>query len=196
MLKHPCIYLHWVTFATLIGATQEITDAIRASAATRLAEVQQCPVSPKPMCSDDSCQGSIFVSATQFLCSNESPFTAPDGRSVILAGCRCCPLPIEVWCHDHHCDAPEDTRICTADELQDCVCMTGKDRLAAAEAAAEDYVWRSDDSVDLDLEPSSGEEDGATISTASGQCAAMATMETLQPWPLQDIWHMYKLGQC
>ena len=45
--------------------------------------------------------------------------------------------------------------------------MTGKDRLAAVEAAAaEDYVWRSDDSVELDLEPSSDEE-GGTVTTAT-----------------------------
>ncbi|KAH8164223.1 hypothetical protein CIB48_g4020 [Xylaria polymorpha] len=195
MLKGPFIYLYWTAFAALIGATPENKDAInRADVAIRLAEVQQCPASPKPLCSDDSCQGSIFIGAAQFLCSNGSPFTAPDGRSVILAGCRCCPLPIEVWCHDRHCGAPEDTRICIADELRDCVCMTGKDRLAAADAAAEeDYVWRSDDSVDLDLEPSSGEdEEAATITTSSGQRAAMATMETSQRWLLQDIWGMGK----
>ncbi|KAI0440359.1 hypothetical protein F4803DRAFT_577847 [Xylaria telfairii] len=194
MLKDPSVYFYWITFATMIGATPENTDAInRDDAAIRLAEIQQCPVSPKPLCSDDSCQGSIFVGTAQFLCSNGTPFTAPDGLSVILAGCRCCPLPIEVWCHDGHCGAPEDTRVCVADELRDCVCMTGKDRLAAAEAAAEeDYVWRSDDSVDLDLEPSSEDEEATPIATSSGQRAAMATMEAPQRWLLQDMWGMNK----
>ncbi|KAJ8119483.1 hypothetical protein O1611_g10605 [Lasiodiplodia mahajangana] len=73
--------------------------------------------------------------------------------------------------------------------------MTGKDRLAAVEAAAEDYVWRSDDSVDLDLEPSSGEEEGIITTNASTQRAAMATVEPLQPWPLRDIWDVDKLAQ-
>jgi len=72
--------------------------------------------------------------------------------------------------------------------------MTGKDRLAAVEAAADDYVWRSDDSVELDLEPSSDEEEGkVTTATSSGQYAAMATMEPLQLWPLQDMWGTGKL---
>ncbi|GAW16077.1 hypothetical protein ANO14919_055000 [Xylariales sp. No.14919] len=198
MLKSLCVYLSWITFPTNIRATQENADAIAASTAVRLADVQQCPVSPKPTCSEDSCQGSIFVGPSQFLCVNESPFAALDGRSVILAGCRCCPLPIEVWCHDHHCAAPEDARICTSNELQGCACMTGQDRLAAVEAAAEDYVWKSDDSVDLDIEPSSDEEEGATITTSSGWHAAaptMAIMETPQRWPLRDIWSVYKLGQ-
>ena len=169
MLSHPSIFLRLIAFAAITGATQENSDTTASTVmATHLANAQRCPVLPKPMCSDDNCQGSIFVCATQFVCSNQNPFIASDGQSVILAGCRCCPLPIQVWCHDHHCAAPEGTRICVAESLEGCSCMTGKDRLAAVEAAAaeEDYVWRSDDSVELDLEPSSDEE-GGTVTTAT-----------------------------
>jgi hypothetical protein len=195
MMSHPSIYLGLIAFAAITGATQENSDTTASTVmATRLADAQQCPVSPRPTFSEDNCQGSIFVSATQFVCSNQNPFNASDGRSVILAGCRCCPLPIQVWCHDHHCAAPEGTRICVAESLEGCSCMTGKDRLAAVEAAAEeDYVWRSDDSVELDLEPSSDEEGGTvtvTTATSFGQYAALATMtmEPLQLWSLQDFW--------
>ncbi|KAI0188048.1 hypothetical protein EV127DRAFT_471569 [Xylaria flabelliformis] len=190
MLGSLYIYRGFIAFATIIG------DITTAATATRLVEAQQCPVSPKPTCSDDNCLGSISVCATQYLCSNESPFTTTDGQSVILAGCRCCPLSIEVWCHDHKCGAPDETRICTAEELQGCACMTGKDRLASIEAAAaaDDYVWRSDDSVDLDLEPSSDEEEMVVSTTASTrQYTVMATMEPLQLSPLEDIWGVGEL---
>ncbi|KAI0452151.1 hypothetical protein F5B21DRAFT_484763 [Xylaria acuta] len=196
MLSSPCIYIGLFTFVTIIGATEENTGTTTASAATRLADAQQCPVSPKPTCSDNNCLGSISICATQFTCSNESPFITSDGRNVILAGCRCCPLPIEVWCHDHSCDAPGETRICATEELRGCSCMTGKDRLAAIEAAADDYIWRSDDSIDLDLEPSDDEEQEAvvaTTSTSTRHYTVMETMEPLQLSPLHDIWSMDKL---
>ncbi|KAI0546447.1 hypothetical protein F4679DRAFT_557353 [Xylaria curta] len=197
MLSSLCIYLGLIVFTTIIGAIQEktgTTNTTTTSAATRLAEVQQCPISPKPMCSADNCLGSISVCATRFLCSNESPFTSSNGRAVIMAGCRCCPLPIEVWCHEHSCGAPEETRVCAAEELQGCACMTGKDRLAAIEAAADDYVWRSDDSVDLDSEPASDEEEIAvTTTTSTRQYTAIATVEPLQLSPLQGMWGMGEL---
>lgn len=192
MLSHLSIYLELIAFAAITGATQKNSDMTASTVmATRLADAQQCPVSPKPTCSDDNCQGSIFVCATQFVCSNQDPFIASDSRSVILAGCRCCPLPIQVWCHDHHCAAPEGRRICVAENLEGCSCMTVKDRLAAIEAAAvADYVWRSDDSVELDLEPSSDEGDTVTTATSFGQYATLATMtvEPLQLWSSQDYW--------
>lgn len=177
-----------IAFATTVTATQQNANNTNTNAASmiiRLADVQQCPVSPKPMCSDDSCQGSILTCATQFLCSNESPFPASGGRNVVLAGCRCCPLPIQVHCYDHKCGASEGTRICVSEQLQGCACQTGQDRLAAIEAEADDYLWRSDDSVELDLEPSSDENE-EVITTTSSNFAAMATRQALGLWLLQD----------
>ena len=196
MLNSHYFHLGWITFATvatIVCATPESTP-ITASTAIRLADAQQCPVSPKPSCSDDTCQGSIFVCATQFICGNESPFTASDGRDVILAGCRCCPLPIEVWCHDHQCAALGGTRICTADQLQGCACMTGPDRLAAMEASLADYPGAFDDSVDL-LEPGLSSDDEPTNSSA--QRTTMATIELLiQRMPLQYSRGMDQSGKC
>jgi hypothetical protein len=197
MLRRYSLYLGGlITFAAATGATLENrTDAAASTtAATRLADAQQCPVSPKPVCSAENCGGSHFVGATQFVCGNENPFIASDGRSIILAGCRCCPLPTFVWCNDCYCGAPENTRICATEELQGCLCETATDRTAAVEAAADEFVWRSDDSVELDLEPSSDDEEGQiTSATSSAQYRAMATLGPLQLWALQDMWGMDKL---
>ncbi|KAK5626713.1 hypothetical protein RRF57_002428 [Xylaria bambusicola] len=196
MLNSHYFHISWITFATVattVCATPKSTPTA-APTAIRLADAERCPVTPKPSCSDDTCQGSIFVCATQFICCNESPFTASDGRDVILAGCRCCPLPIEVWCHDRQCAAPEDTRICTAGQLQGCVCMTRQDRLAAIEASLADYPGAFDDSVDL-LEPGSSSDDEPTNSSA--QRTTMATMEPLiQRLPLQYAWGMDQSRNC
>jgi len=129
MLRPSCVYLILINSAAIIcGAFESDTVAVASTAAAiRPVDAQQCPVSPKPSCSAENCAGSIFVGPTQFVCGNENPFTASDGRSVIQAGCRCCPLPFNVWCHDSYCRAPEGTRICTAEELQGCLCETTED---------------------------------------------------------------------
>ncbi|KAH7303223.1 hypothetical protein B0I35DRAFT_447028 [Stachybotrys elegans] len=147
------------------------------SAPIRLADIQQCPVSPKPMCEDNNCQGSTWVCPTQFLCSSETPVHAPDGRCVVLTGCRCCPHPIDVWCSDSLCAAPEDTRTCVAEDLQGCMCMTGPERTRLAEEDAHNIVWASDGSFEVDLEP---DDDDRALTTTS-TLAVMPTMETIQP---------------
>jgi hypothetical protein len=93
----------------------------------RLHQIGQCPTSPKPGCSDPNCQGPRYVSPMQFQCEATTAFHL-NGRDVTLTGCRCCPLPLFVWCLNHDCRAPTGTRQCASDELGGCACETSDDR--------------------------------------------------------------------
>ncbi|KAL0929866.1 uncharacterized protein CTRU02_215075 [Colletotrichum truncatum] len=151
----------------------------------RLAEIQQCPVSPKPGCDDTNCQGARHQCATQYLCSNENPFTEPSsGRHLILAGCRCCPLPNHVECSDFQCAAPAGTRVCTAEPLRDCTCQTTDDRVRAVQERTAGWVWpldKNNDAYDVDIEPSSGDEDEGESGTASGVSSSTGPLATMPP---------------
>jgi hypothetical protein len=93
----------------------------------RLYQIGQCPTSPKPGCSDPNCQGPSYVGPMQFQCEATTAFHI-NGRDVTLTGCRCCPLPLFVWCLNHDCRAPTGTRQCASDELGGCACETDDDR--------------------------------------------------------------------
>lgn len=146
----------------------------------RLADIQQCPAAPKPSCDDPNCQGARHQCATQYLCSSEDPFfTDPSssssssscpssGRQVILAGCRCCPLPIHIECTDTQCAAAPApapaSRVCAAEPLRGCTCQTADDRFRAAQERAAGWVWpldKNDEAYDVDIESDSGDEDEA-----------------------------------
>jgi len=58
--------------------------------------------------------------------------------------------------------------------------------------AAENYVWRSDDSVEVDFDADSEDEE-REVTTSTGQYAAMATRQPLQLWLFQDMLGMDKL---
>ncbi|KAK8052448.1 hypothetical protein PG993_003833 [Apiospora rasikravindrae] len=186
----------FIALATITVATEpnSTNDAARATATApapvRLADVQQCPVTPKPMCADPTCQGATYICPTQFQCSSESPFAADDGRGrlLILAGCRCCPLPIHVHCNDHRCGAPEGARVCAAETLQGCACQTAEDRLEAMRAgcAAQGWTAADDETIEIDVEPDSGDEEEerreAPVSRSSssiGSASPMATMSIM-----------------
>lgn len=179
----------WIALAPGTQSTQNNdagqTDSI---APLRLADIQQCPAAPKPSCDDPNCQGSRFVCATQFLCSSENPFTDPStpssGRQVILAGCRCCPLPIHIECTDCYCAPPTPaSRVCAAEPLRGCTCQTHDDRFRAAQERAAGWVWPADmfdPAYDVDIEPDSGDEDEAqaqaqpAVSSSSNSTATAA----------------------
>ncbi|KAI1110463.1 hypothetical protein F5Y14DRAFT_428861 [Nemania sp. NC0429] len=184
----------WVALTAMASATRNNTndhDTNTATTPVRLADLQQCPVSPKPMCDDENCEGSRFCGPTQFRCGSERPFPDSDGRSLILAGCRCCPLPIHVECTDCQCAAPEGTRICVSEPLQGCTCQTMGDRVEASKAGIADFGWTSDDEFEIDFEPSDDEIYGETpvavrMSSVSSSFFPLATMHCLGL--LQDYW--------
>lgn len=168
----------WIALAPGTQSTQNNDAGQTDSIATppqpplRLADIQQCPAAPKPSCHDPSCQGSRFQCATQYLCSSEDPFTdpsssssPPSGRQVILAGCRCCPLPIYIECTDAQCAAPAPaSHVCAAEPLRGCTCQTHDDRFRAAQERTAGWVWpldKFDPAYDVDIEPDSGDEDQA-----------------------------------
>lgn len=133
----------------------------------RLADVQQCPAAPKPSCHDANCQGARHHCATQYLCSSENPFTDPSrsssGHEVILAGCRCCPLPIHIECTDALCAAPlaSGSRVCAAEPLAGCTCQTHDDRFRAAQERTAGWVWpmdKFDPAYDVDISDDEGDE--------------------------------------
>ncbi|PSS28278.1 hypothetical protein M430DRAFT_32711 [Amorphotheca resinae ATCC 22711] len=92
-----------------------------------LHQIGQCPTSPKPVCSDPNCQGPRYICPMQFQCEATTAFHM-NGRDVTITGCRCCPLPIYVWCENLDCRAPAGTRQCASDELGGCACDTADDR--------------------------------------------------------------------
>jgi hypothetical protein len=91
-----------------------------------LHQLGKCPRSPKPVCSDPNCQKPRYVSPMQYQCEATTVFRLND-RDVTPTGCRCCPLPIFVWCPNHDCCAPTDTRQCASAELEGCACETTED---------------------------------------------------------------------
>jgi hypothetical protein len=193
----------WIVFSAIALAAQNNTDiSNNPSTPVRLAAVQQCPASPKPMCEDVNCQGATFRCATQFLCSNETPFTGSDGRDLILAGCSCCPRPIEVECTDCKCAAPEGTRVCVAELLRGCTCMTVADRVELMRKTAANHVWTSDDEFEIDIEPVSDEEDeenSARVSVPSPSVSMattiLATMDHGDLGLLRDYWATELFGK-
>ncbi|KAI0189888.1 hypothetical protein F4808DRAFT_445223 [Astrocystis sublimbata] len=181
----------WIAFATTALGTQRNTnDTSTFTTPVRLADIQQCPVAPKPICGDENCQGATFYCATQFLCSSENCFPGPDGRSIILAGCRCCPLPIHVECTDHRCAAPEGTRVCVSEPLRGCTCQTAKDRMETMKARAVDFGWTSDDLFEVDFEPCSSEENEEGPVRGSSNSVPIATIAMDHLAWLQGYWAM------
>ncbi|GKT94696.1 hypothetical protein CT0861_05502 [Colletotrichum tofieldiae] len=196
-IRHLCCALSlWIALTPGAQSTQNNNNASQTDSVARplrLADVQQCPVSPKPGCGDPNCQGARHQCATQYLCSSESPFTEPSsGRRLILAGCRCCPLPIHVECSDLQCTAPAGTRVCAAEPLQGCTCQTTDDRVRAVQERTAGWVWpldKNDAAYDVDIEPSSGDEDEAGNSTARGVSSSSGPMATMPPLALiQDYY--------
>jgi hypothetical protein len=92
-----------------------------------LRQIDQCPTSPKPVCSDPHCQGPIYISPMQFQCE-ATTVSQINGVDVTLTGCHCCPLQLFVWCPNHDCRAPTGTRQCASEELEGCACETSDDR--------------------------------------------------------------------
>ncbi|XXG94043.1 hypothetical protein Hte_000294 [Hypoxylon texense] len=189
------------SIAITVSATEEKTDTA-AVTVVRLADLQQCPASPKPTCSDDTCQGPAHICATQYRCGNESPIPDPGNplRSTVLAGCRCCPLPIHVVCDNYDCRAPEGTRTCSSEELQGCSCQTWEDRRAAIAAAAAaagnstvhvPFGEEDEDLIEVYPDYPSDDENATTSASApASQQPPMATMQPLQLLPLLDEWNM------
>ena len=103
-----------------------------------LYETNECPLDPKPMCEDPSCQGIMGTAFEQYTCSNQSPVHLL-GRagSVILSHCRCCPHLL-VSCTDISCAAAPETNKCTAEPLQECICQTQEGRRKATHPDPED----------------------------------------------------------
>ena len=153
----------------------------------RLADAERCPVSPKLMCEGANCQGRRYHCDTQFSCSDERLFPSSDGRSLILAGCRYCPLPIHVVCNSVVCAVPEDTRVCVAEPLQGRACWTWGNRLESMKASIAEHRWESDGSNGINFEPtSSDDEDGAAVFNSSSRLTAI-----MHHWGLlQDRWAM------
>ncbi|KAI0544324.1 hypothetical protein F4679DRAFT_565489 [Xylaria curta] len=89
-----------------------------------LARTGECPTTPKPQKYSDQCQGRWASGCT---CRNESPFGEGE-RDVILAGCPCCLDPYKLSCDLLHCQAPEGSRVCQAEEQRGCVCMTTEEQ--------------------------------------------------------------------
>ncbi|KAH9909266.1 hypothetical protein F4778DRAFT_716025 [Xylariomycetidae sp. FL2044] len=116
-------------------------DADAGSQPALLARTGQCPTTPKPMCHTDECRGnaqSLPDLNESFRCRNTSPFQLDDGRSVLIAGCRCCQEAIENYCDNWPCEAPPGTRICQAEYQQGCGCWTTEDLNRAWEEAQDD----------------------------------------------------------
>ncbi|KAK7955850.1 uncharacterized protein PG986_005072 [Apiospora aurea] len=204
-----CLALATFALATETNTNNSTNDAASTTAPdpapVRLADTQQCPVTPKPMCADPTCQGATYICPTQFQCSSESPFPFPspspspaeDSRLAILAGCRCCPLPIHVHCADHRCGAPAGARVCAAEPLQGCACQTAEDRLAAMRAgcAAQGWTAADDETIEIDVEPDSGDEEEETGRTAVGESSSSSSIGSAAP-PLatMGITHEHRLG--
>lgn len=163
----------------------------------RLADMQQCPAAPKPSCDDPNCQCARHQCASQYLCSSENPFNGTSsssslssstgsGRQVILAGCRCCPLPVHIECTDTQCAAPPApaslSRVCAAEPLQGCTCQTADDRFRAAQERTAGWVWpldKNDEAYDVDIEPYSGDEDEVQPEAQSGAQPAGSSAEAV-----------------
>lgn len=215
--------LLWIALTPVAQSTQNHhnnnDDAIQTDSVTtpiRLADIQQCPTSPKPGCGDPNCQGARHQCATQYLCSSESPFADPsspsssrNGRLLILAGCRCCPPPIHVECTNVDCAAPSaGSRVCAAEPLRGCACQTADDRVRAARERTAGWVWpldKNDEAFDPDIESGSssgGDEDGAGgngngnsnssaargVSSGSGPVATMPALASSRGyfWAMDD----------
>lgn len=181
----------------ILGATA-VAGAATDSAVVRLADVQQCPASPKPTCSDENCQGSIYICATQFRCGSERPFSDPGDpvRQVVLAGCRCCPLPIHVVCDNYNCRAPEGTRTCALEELQGCSCQTWEDRRAAV-AQEPILYWDigEEDLIDICPDYPSDEETTTTATTMTATSPRHSAMSTMQPFWLLSLRHEWDMAK-
>lgn len=155
----------------------------------RLHDIDQCPNSPKPTCSDADCDGGISISTDQFRCRSSQPTTnpnvAPDHPLATLQGCRCCPLMIHVSCSNYDCRAPEGTRICISDQLEGCACMTQDDRRRQWEVDSAEQGPLLRDPEDLRQEAleidylSDYSDHAAENSTAA--TTEMVVMETMRP---------------
>ncbi|KAI1081983.1 hypothetical protein F5B20DRAFT_41713 [Whalleya microplaca] len=163
----------------------------------RLVDLNQCPTTPKPTCSDAQCQGPVHICATQYRCTSETPFPFPvsdrgSTRSAVLAGCRCCPLPIHVACDNYDCGAPEGARVCDAEELRGCACLTWADRREAVEADAELVLGtgEGEDLVEVYPDYPSEEEaegEGGTTVMVRTTASRYPAMATLQPFWLVSL---------
>ncbi|KAK8080948.1 hypothetical protein PG997_008766 [Apiospora hydei] len=209
-----CLALATLALATETNTNNSTNDAASTTAPNpapvRLADTQQCPVTPKPMCADPTCQGATYICPTQFQCSSELPFPFPfsfpasvsseddsGGRLAILAGCRCCPLPIHVHCTDHRCAAPAGARLCAAEPLQGCACQTAEDRLAAMRAgcAAQGWSAADDETIEIDVEPDSADEEEETGGTAvGGSSSSSSSIGSTLPMATMDIMQDHRLG--
>ncbi|KAK8090610.1 reverse transcriptase domain protein [Apiospora phragmitis] len=198
-----CIALATVALTTETNNNNNNTTNNASSTATsppvRLANVQQCPVSPKPMCDDQTCQSATFL----FPMQPREPLPrrgrpappAHPGRLPLL------PLPLHVECTDHRSGAPEGTRVCAGEPLRGCACQTSQDRLETIQARCAAHGWAAADFPDneIDFEPDSGD-DGmgeAHVSGSSGSAPPpMATMHHHRLGLLPHYWAVLDGGFC
>lgn len=109
------------------AAIDDSTDDSSEDSPFNLYQTGQYPTDPKPICSSEHCQRSHYISPMQFRCQATISFSS-EAREVTLIGCRCCPLPMDVYCENGDCRAPVGTRQCVSEQLEGCICETWDDR--------------------------------------------------------------------
>jgi hypothetical protein len=167
---------------------QSLPQTTANDSSIRLYQVGQCPLSPKPECSDPNCQGVVSISPMQYQCKATTVFYV-GGRDVTLTGCRCCPLPIFVWCLNYDCRAPTGTRHCISDELEGCACETSEDRSERfwGEFRVEDMPVLSEGEVVEDLiEINTDGDDDVSLISPSASVIASSDVSTQQSRILQE----------